>query len=51
MAAKPEQWDLKGQVALVTGRTGGIGYQTARALLPAAAVNVWAAQRRACRTG
>lgn len=49
MAAKPEQWDPKRQAAPVTGVTGGIGYQAARALLPDGAVNVWAAQRRARR--
>jgi NAD(P)-dependent dehydrogenase (short-subunit alcohol dehydrogenase family) len=32
MAAKPEQCDMKGQTVLVTGGTGGIGYQTARML-------------------
>lgn len=32
MAAKPERWDMKGQTVLITGGTGGIGYQTARAL-------------------
>jgi NAD(P)-dependent dehydrogenase (short-subunit alcohol dehydrogenase family) len=32
MAAKPAQQDMKGQTVLITGGTGGIGYQTARAL-------------------
>jgi NAD(P)-dependent dehydrogenase (short-subunit alcohol dehydrogenase family) len=32
MAGKPQQWDMKGQTVLVTGGTGGTGYQTARAL-------------------
>jgi NAD(P)-dependent dehydrogenase (short-subunit alcohol dehydrogenase family) len=32
MTAKPEQLDMTGQTVLVTGGTGGIGYQTARAL-------------------
>jgi NAD(P)-dependent dehydrogenase (short-subunit alcohol dehydrogenase family) len=35
MAAKPQQWDMNGQTVLVTGGTGGIGYQTARALASA----------------
>jgi NAD(P)-dependent dehydrogenase (short-subunit alcohol dehydrogenase family) len=32
MATKPEQWHVKAQTVLITGGTGGIGYQTARAL-------------------
>jgi NAD(P)-dependent dehydrogenase (short-subunit alcohol dehydrogenase family) len=32
MAARPQQWDITGQTVLVTGGTGGTGYQTARAL-------------------
>jgi NAD(P)-dependent dehydrogenase (short-subunit alcohol dehydrogenase family) len=32
MAVEPEQWDMQGRTVLVTGATGGIGYETARAL-------------------
>lgn len=32
MATKPRQWNIRGKTVLITGGTGGIGYQTARAL-------------------
>ena len=32
MAAKPRQWNIRGKTVPITGGTGGIGYQTARAL-------------------
>jgi NAD(P)-dependent dehydrogenase (short-subunit alcohol dehydrogenase family) len=32
MAANPQQWEMRGRTVLVTGGTGGIGYETARAL-------------------
>jgi retinol dehydrogenase-14 len=37
MAAKPGQWDMTGQTVLITGGTGGIGFQTARTLAAAGA--------------
>ena len=32
MATNSEQWPMRGRTVLITGGTGGIGYQTARAL-------------------